>query len=132
MPAGASVPVPRIAASDLEALLAGAPAGLWVLDTRPAEAFEEGHVPGSLHCPVHDLSRRERELPSKGETVVVVGEAGSRGRASAVFLYLAWFAGVVLLEGGFPAWRGPVEKGPGRPLSDARPAKPPGWVDPPS
>jgi rhodanese-related sulfurtransferase len=126
------VPVPGIAAEDLRALLEAGPKGLWLLDTRPRAEFEAGHLPGSLHCPVHELSKRERELPPRAQTVVVVGEAGTRGRAGAVFLHLAGFASVLLLEGGWPAWKGPVETGPGRPLSDARPRKPPGWTDPPA
>jgi rhodanese-related sulfurtransferase len=128
---GPAVPVPAIGPKDLLDLLAGAPKGLWLLDTRPREEYEKGHLPGSLHCPVHELSRREKDLPPRATTVVVVGEPGSRGRAGGVFLQLAGFGSVLLLEGGFPAWAGPVETGPGRPLSASRPAKPAGWVDPP-
>jgi len=124
-------PVSPISAEDLRTLLEGGAKGIRVLDTRMRADYERGHVPGSLHCPVHELSRREKELPPRSETVVVVGEAGSRGRAGAVFLLLAGFGSVLLLDGGFPAWEGPVEAGPGRPLSATRPAKPPGWVDPP-
>lgn len=125
------MPVSVIGGADLRDLLAGAPKGLWLLDTRMREEYERGHLPGSLHCPVHELSRRERELPPRATTVVVVGEAGARGRAGAVFLHLAGFGSVLLLDGGFPAWTGPVETGPGAPLSSTRPPKPPGWTDPP-
>ena len=123
--------IPTIAAADLRVLLEGGTKGLVLLDTRDRAAFEAAHLPGSFHCPVHELSRRERELPPRGASVVVVGEAGKRGLAGAVFLVLAGFASVLLLEGGFPAWTGAVESGPARPLSEARPPKPPGWTDPP-
>ena len=129
-PLGAQVR--RVPPAELEALLARAPLAPWVLDTRAREEFERGHVPGSLHCPVHELSRRVKDLPPPVSTVVVVGDAGKRGEAGAIFLLLAGFGSVLLLDGGWPAWRGPVESGPGRPLSAARPAKPPGWVDPPT
>jgi rhodanese-related sulfurtransferase len=128
---GPAIPVPTISPGDLRDLLAGAPKGLWVLDTRMREDHEKGHVPGSLHCPVHELSHREKELPPRSATVVVVGDAGSRGRAGGVFLLLAGYGSVLLLDGGYPAWNGPVETGPGRPLSAAHPAKPAGWTDPP-
>jgi len=128
---GPAVPVSTIPAESLGELLRGGAAALWVLDTRPRADYERGHVPGALHCPVHELSRREKELPPKSSTVVVVGEEGSRGRAGAVFLLLAGHGNVLLLEGGFPAWKGPVEAGPGRPLSAAHPPKPKGWTDPP-
>jgi rhodanese-related sulfurtransferase len=128
---GPAIPVPTIPAAALRELLAGAPPALWILDTRSREDFERGHLPGSLHCPVHELSRRARELPPRAHTVVVVGEAGARGRAGAVFLLLDGHGSVLLLEGGFDAWDGPVESGPGRPLSAAHPPRPPGWTDPP-
>jgi rhodanese-related sulfurtransferase len=124
-------PVTPIAASDLQALLAGGAKGIRLLDTRMRADYERGHIPGSLHCPVHELSRREKELPPRSETMVVVGEAGSRGRAGGVFLLMAGYGNVLLLEGGFPAWEGAIETGPGLPLSSAHPPKPPGWVDPP-
>ena len=113
-----------IAAADLRALGETLPR-LVLLDTRDLAAFEEAHVPGSFHCPVHELSKRARELPPHGGTVVVVGEAGRRGAAGAVFLVLAGYGSVLLLEGGFAAWGGPVEAGPPRPLGESRRPKPP-------
>jgi rhodanese-related sulfurtransferase len=128
---GPAFPVTPIAAADLRVLLEGGVKGIHVLDTRTREEYERGHVPGSLHCPVHELSRREKELPPRTCTMVVVGEPGSRGRAGGVFLLMAGYGNVLLLEGGFPAWDGAVETGEGAPLSSTRPPKPPGWVDPP-
>jgi len=124
-------PVTPIAAADLQALLEGGAKGIRLLDTRMRADYEQGHIPGSLHCPVHELSRREKELPPRSETMVVVGDAGSRGRAGGVFLLMAGYGNVLLLEGGFPAWEGTIEAGPGLPLSSAHPPRPPGWVDPP-
>jgi rhodanese-related sulfurtransferase/DNA-binding HxlR family transcriptional regulator len=34
-----------------------------VIDTRPAEEFAAGHLPGALNLPLHQLKRRLRELP---------------------------------------------------------------------
>ena len=124
--------LPVIAAADLRARMEGGAGGFVVLDTRSLAEFEKGHVPGSFHCPVHELSKRERLLPPKGTTVVVVGEPGKRGVAGALFLVLAGWASVALLDGGWPAWKGEAEVGPPRPLSESRPKKPPGWVDPPT
>ncbi len=124
-------PVTPISPEDLRVLLEGGAKGIRLLDTRMRADYERGHVPGSLHCPVHELSRREKELPPRAETVVVVGDAGARGRAGGVFLLMAGYGNVLLLEGGFDAWTGAVETGPGLPLSSAHPPKPPGWVDPP-
>lgn len=106
-----AVPVPTVSAADLKRLLAEKAKGFAILDVRPRADFEKGRIPGSTHCPVHELSKRRSDLPSQSTTVVVVGEPGSRGRAGAVFLVLAGFGSVLLLEGGFPAWDGPVETG---------------------
>lgn len=116
--------VPAIAVADLRAMMDANPKGVALLDTRDRASFERGHVPGSIHCPVHELSKRERDLPSRGATVVVVGEPGKRGAAGAVFLVLAGYGSVLLLAGGFPAWDGPVETGPT--AAPPPPAGPPG------
>lgn len=40
-----------------------------VLDVRPAEEFEAGHVRGAVNIPIEELGRRLRELP-KGKEVI--------------------------------------------------------------
>lgn len=85
----------------------------FLLDVRGAEEFEKGHLPGAHHVPVHELARRARDLPaSKVARVIVVGEPGRRGESAAAWLALMGWSDVALLDGGFPAWRGPVETGP--------------------
>lgn len=110
---------PTLSADDFAAELASGRPPV-VLDTRPRDEFEAGHVPGAMHVPVHDLGRRQEELPaSKVVRVVVVGEPGRRGEAAAAWLVLMGFADVALLEGGIAGHRGDLEKGPPAP----RPAR---------
>jgi rhodanese-related sulfurtransferase/predicted transcriptional regulator len=40
-----------------------------VLDVRPSEEYEGGHIPGAVSIPVSELRRRLRELPKKKEIV---------------------------------------------------------------
>lgn len=40
-----------------------------VLDVRPPEEFDAGHVPGAVNIPVHELERRLAELPRRREVV---------------------------------------------------------------
>lgn len=40
-----------------------------VLDVRPREEYEAGHVPGAVNIPIEELARRIRELP-KGKEVI--------------------------------------------------------------
>ncbi len=85
-----------------------------VLDVRPAEEFEAGHIPGAVSIPIEELGRRLRELP-KGKEVV----AYCRGP-----FCLMSFEAVQLLRkkgrkarrllDGMPEWRSvglPVESG---------------------
>jgi rhodanese-related sulfurtransferase/DNA-binding transcriptional ArsR family regulator len=40
-----------------------------VIDVRPAEEYEAGHIPGAVSVPVTELKRRLRELPKKHEII---------------------------------------------------------------
>lgn len=40
-----------------------------VVDVRPRQEFDSGHIPGALSIPVAELKRRLRELPRKREVV---------------------------------------------------------------
>ena len=42
---------------------------VFVLDVRPPEEFDAGHIPGALSIPVGELKRRLRELPKNKEIV---------------------------------------------------------------
>jgi rhodanese-related sulfurtransferase/DNA-binding transcriptional ArsR family regulator len=86
-----------------------------VIDTRPAEEFAAGHLPGALNLPLGELKRRLRELPRNQEIVAycrgpycvlsyeAVAELRKRG---------FWAA---RLEDGYPEWKAaglPVEQSP--------------------
>ena len=40
-----------------------------VVDVRPADEYEAGHIPGALSVPVPELKRRLRELPKRREVI---------------------------------------------------------------
>lgn len=40
-----------------------------VVDVRPAEEYQAGHIPGALSIPVPDLKRRLREIPKAKEVI---------------------------------------------------------------
>ena len=88
----------------------------FVVDVRDAAEYEQGHVPGSHSIQVHEMARRRAELPtSRIARILVVGDGGKRTQAAAAWLVLTGFADVGVLDGGFGAWNGPVEKGPPQP-----------------
>lgn len=83
-----------------------------VLDVRPSEEYQSGHLPGAINLPIKDLKKRLGELP-KGREVI----AYCRGP----YCVFAFEAVVVLrkkgfkarrLEEGYPEWKAeglPVE-----------------------
>jgi rhodanese-related sulfurtransferase/DNA-binding transcriptional ArsR family regulator len=85
-----------------------------VVDVRPTEEYEAGHIPGALSLPVSELKRRLREIP-KGKEVV----AYCRGRycvysLEAVTLLRKHGYDARRAHEGLPDWRAaglPVESG---------------------
>lgn len=97
-------------------------------------AYEEGHIPGSVYvsledelsdhsvtgCGRHPLpSGRDLEAAARrwgvrdGAPVVVYDDWNRAGSARAWWvLTAAGIDGVRILDGGLPAWQGPLEKGP--------------------
>lgn len=109
---------------DQEALLARVRRGeVMLLDVRPEEEFEAGHIPGAVSVPLAQLERRLSELPRRREVVaycrgpycVMAIEAVTRLRARG---YRA-----LRLEAGVPDWRArgfPVETGVRRVRAERR------------
>ena len=95
-----------------------------VVDLRPAEAFQRGHIPGAVHCLVRRLDQQEanrgglplpleqaralfRELGIDADRMVVVYD-NHGGRFAARFFYFAEFFGhsnVRVLNGGWAGWQ---------------------------
>jgi rhodanese-related sulfurtransferase len=76
-----------------------------VIDVRPPEEYQAGHIAGALSVPLADLERRLSELPRRGRIVaycrgpycVMAAEAVRRLRRSG--------RDARRLENGFPEWR---------------------------
>jgi rhodanese-related sulfurtransferase len=91
---------------DQEALLARVRRGeVTLLDVRPEEEFQAGHIPGALSVPLAQLEHRLSELPRRREVVaycrgpycVLAVEAVTRLRAHGFR--------ALRLEAGIPDWR---------------------------
>ena len=111
-----------ISPQQLRERLAGA--GLLILDARPFDDYEAGHVPGARHLDTYDYlveasdpaaleqmrAHLARRLASAGvsgdEEVVLYDETGGMRAARSVwFLEYLGHPHVRLLDGGFQAWR---------------------------
>lgn len=86
---------------------------LTVLDVRPGDEFEAGHVPGALNIPLAELERRLAELPPDREVVAYCRGPYCVLSFEAVAALRARGFRARRLEEGYPEWRAaglPVER----------------------
>jgi rhodanese-related sulfurtransferase len=76
-----------------------------VLDVRPREEYEAGHIPGAVSIPLADLKERMAGLPRDSEIVAYC--RGPYCVLAPLALELLRREGLVArrLEDGFPEWR---------------------------
>jgi rhodanese-related sulfurtransferase len=77
-----------------------------ILDVRSRAEFSHGHVPGAVHVPFWQLSRRVDRIPSSPDaTLVVYCGHGPRALLAGALLRRRGFRDVVYLAGHFSQWR---------------------------
>jgi rhodanese-related sulfurtransferase len=76
-----------------------------VLDVRPPEEFAQGHVPGAVNIPVHELEKRLAELPKRKEVVAYCRGPYCLMSYDAVVLLRRKGLKARRLEDGLPEWR---------------------------
>jgi rhodanese-related sulfurtransferase len=76
-----------------------------VLDVRPSEEFLQGHVPGAVNIPVHELEKRLAELPKRREVVAYCRGPYCLMSYDAVVLLRRKGLKARRLEDGLPEWR---------------------------
>ncbi len=87
--------------------------GMFVLDVRTPEEWNEFHIPNTTLIPLEELPSRLGELPS-GQPVLVVCRSGNRSQAGRDILLQAGFE-AASMDGGVRDWneRGyPIVSGP--------------------
>ena len=83
-----------------------------VLDVRPMEEFDAGHLPGAVNIPIHQLEKRLRELPKRKEIVAYCRGPYCLMSYDAVSLLRKKGIKARRLQAGLPEWRAaglPVE-----------------------
>lgn len=88
--------------------------GVFFLDVRTPQEWEEGHIPNSTLIPLDELPKRLNELPAS-QPIVVVCRSGNRSQQGREILRRAGFEQVTSMSGGINQWRGagyPVTSGP--------------------
>lgn len=76
-----------------------------LLDVRPEDEFESGHIPGAISMPVEELERRLSELPSDREIIAYCRGPYCVFAIEAVGILLAAGFHARRLEQGVPDWR---------------------------
>ena len=81
------------------------PSRATVLDVRPEDEFEQGHLPGALNIPLSQLERRLAELPPDREIVACCRGAWCVLSFEAVAALRQRGFRARRLEDGFPEWK---------------------------
>lgn len=86
-----------------------------VIDARPREEYEAGHIPGAISVPVPELKRRLKDIRKDREVIAYCRGPYCVYALDAVTLLRREGYRARRAADGFPAWRGaglPVEAGP--------------------
>ena len=103
------VKIPLISATDLSKMDGG---GVFLLDIRPLDIFQNGYIQGSRNIDLEDLHERVRSLP-KDKKIVLIDHKGKTTLVTGRFLSFKGYTDLGRLDGGFNAWARtglPVEK----------------------
>lgn len=103
----AGAPTPAVMSPNEASALCGQPSVV-IADTRPANAFAEGHVAGAVHLPCDAGGQTAVDALahfSHAQTIVVYGQSTDDARPVADSLQRRHpDVKVAILDGGFPAW----------------------------
>jgi rhodanese-related sulfurtransferase len=80
------------------------------LDVRTGTEWLGGHIPGAVHIPLDQLSRRYDELDPVLETLVICSH-GVRSATAGLWLHDIGFERVANVRHGICRWPGPLEYG---------------------
>jgi hydroxyacylglutathione hydrolase len=95
--------VRQMPASELHGRLEAGDKSFTVVDVREDSEWKEGHIPGALHVPFHELSKHLDDLPSNKPVATICG-GGTRSSIAASILQAQGFEPVNVV-GGMDAWK---------------------------
>ncbi len=101
--------IPPLTASQLQKELEDA----YLLDVRPEQSYQQGHIKGSRNIPAELISRRFQEIPTDKKIIVINDVGNPAWVPTGWFLKSKGYKEVMILKGGMDAWqkeRLPLEK----------------------
>lgn len=83
-----------------------------ILDVRSRDAYNDGHIMGSMPMPIDELVEKAKSSLAKSRDIYIYGETNEETSQAVQQLRSAGFEHVSELKGGLPAWKaigGPTE-----------------------
>jgi phage shock protein E len=77
--------------------------GVYLLDVRTVEEWNQNHIPGATLIPLDELPNRISELPDDQE-ILIYCRSGNRSRQALQFLLNAGYNDLYSLQGGIKDW----------------------------
>ena len=75
-----------------------------LIDVRDKAEFKSGHITGSKHIPMTDITDKTIKL-EQDKPIVVICKLGQRAQSAAMLLKKQGYQNVMVLAGGVTAWR---------------------------
>lgn len=80
------------------------------IDVRTDSEYDRGHIPNSIHIPLHEIQDRMSEIDSlKNKNIIAYCRSGARSSKATKILVEAGFD-VLNLSGGVLSWKGDLTK----------------------
>lgn len=80
------------------------------IDVRTDDEYDSGHIPNSIHIPLHQIQDRMSEIDSlKNKNIIAYCRSGARSSKATKILVKAGFD-VLNLSGGVLSWKGDLTK----------------------
>jgi hydroxyacylglutathione hydrolase len=90
--------VQQMSVAELHERLQAGDKALTVVDVREDSEWNEGHIPGAIHIPFHDLMAHLDDLPSNRPVATICG-GGTRSSIAASLLQAQGFEPVNITDG---------------------------------
>ena len=76
-----------------------------ILDVREPEEYEQGHLPGAINVPLHQITRKVPKLmPSRQRPLLVYCGSGARSLPAVQVLACMGYGNLYNLQGGIDRW----------------------------
>lgn len=78
-----------------------------IVDVRPQEKFDKGHIPGAINVPVTEITDQTAvAFPDKKADILVYCGTGEKSRVAAIRLAKLGYEHVIEITGGLEFWKG--------------------------